>query len=51
MGTGKFNARGSPVMDKHPMQGGGGGGGGGGVETLLVLEAIKTKIGPHLMGH
>ena len=30
MGTGKFNARGSPVMDKHPMQGGGGGGGGGG---------------------
>ena len=41
MGTSKFNARGSPVMDKHPIQ--------GGVEKLLVASCY-TGIRSGLIG-
>ena len=34
MGTGKFNAGGNPVMDKHPIQ--------GGVEILLVTPCHRN---------
>jgi len=35
MGTGKLNAGGNPVMDKHPIQ--------GGVEILLVTSCYRNR--------
>jgi len=43
MGTGNFNAGGSPAMDFHPIQ--------GGVKILLVTSATETGPGPELMDH
>ena len=41
MGTGEFNARGSPAMDQHPIQ--------GGVEILLVTlySGNRDKLRPN----
>ena len=35
MGIGEMNIRGSPAMDKHPIQ--------GGVEILLVASCYKNR--------
>ena len=43
MGTGQFNAGGSPAMDQHPIQ--------GGVEILLVTSCYRNRDKLRPNGH